>query len=36
LLVSTAKIQQRLDWHPPFTVSAGLCSTVAWYQSAKR
>jgi len=36
LLVSTAKIQQRLDWHPPFAVSAGLCSTVAWYQSAKR
>lgn len=36
LLVSTTKIQQRLDWHPPFTVSAGLCSTVAWYQSSKR
>jgi len=36
LLVSTTKIQRRLDWHPPFTVFAGLRSTVAWYQSSKR
>ncbi|MBZ5497077.1 MAG: NAD-dependent epimerase/dehydratase family protein [Acidobacteriia bacterium] len=33
LLLSTAKIRQRLDWRPPFTLDDGLRTTVAWYRS---
>jgi nucleoside-diphosphate-sugar epimerase len=33
LLVSTDKIQSRLGWSPPFSLSEGLARTVEWYRS---
>lgn len=33
LQVSSSKIQTELDWHPPFTVDAGLSETAAWFQA---
>jgi len=32
LQVNSSKIQTELDWHPPFTVDAGLSETVAWFR----
>ena len=31
LQVNSSKIQTELDWHPPFTVDAGLSETAAWF-----
>jgi nucleoside-diphosphate-sugar epimerase len=33
LQVNSAKIQSELDWHPPFTVDAGLSETAAWFRT---
>jgi nucleoside-diphosphate-sugar epimerase len=33
LQVNSSKIRTELDWHPPFTVDAGLSETAAWFQS---
>jgi nucleoside-diphosphate-sugar epimerase len=33
LQVNSAKIQTELDWHPPFTVDAGLSETAAWFRA---
>lgn len=33
LQVNSSKIQTELDWHPPFTVDAGLSETAAWFQA---
>jgi nucleoside-diphosphate-sugar epimerase len=33
LQVNSAKIQTELDWHPPFTVDAGLSETAAWFHA---
>jgi nucleoside-diphosphate-sugar epimerase len=32
LQVNSSKIQTELDWHPPFTVDAGLSETAAWFR----
>jgi nucleoside-diphosphate-sugar epimerase len=31
LQVNSSKIQAELDWHPPFSVDAGLSETAAWF-----
>ena len=33
LQVNSSKIQTELDWHPPFTVDAGLSDTAAWFRA---
>jgi len=33
LQVNSSKIQTELDWHPPFTVDAGLSETAAWFHA---
>ncbi len=33
LQVNSSKIQTELDWHPPFTVDAGLSATTAWFRT---
>jgi len=33
LQVNSSKIQTELDWHPPFTVDAGLSETAAWFRT---
>jgi len=33
LQVNSSKIQTELDWHPPFTVDAGLSETAAWFRA---
>ena len=33
LQVNSSKIQTELDWHPPFTVDAGLSETAAWFSA---
>jgi UDP-glucose 4-epimerase len=33
LQVNSSKILTELDWHPPFTVDAGLSETAAWFQA---
>ena len=33
LQVNSSKIQTELDWHPPFTVAAGLSETAAWFHA---
>ena len=33
LQVNSSKIRTELDWHPPFTVDAGLSETAAWFQA---
>ena len=33
LQVNSSKIQTELDWHPPFTVDAGLAETAAWFRA---
>lgn len=32
LQVNSSKIQTELDWHPPFTVDAGLAETADWFR----
>jgi len=33
LQVDSSKIQTELNWHPPFTVDAGLSETAAWFRT---
>jgi nucleoside-diphosphate-sugar epimerase len=33
LQVNSSKIQTELDWHPPFTVAAGLSETATWFRA---
>jgi nucleoside-diphosphate-sugar epimerase len=33
LQVNSSKIRTELDWHPPFTVDAGLLETAAWLRA---
>ena len=33
LQVNSSKIQTELDWHPSFTVAAGLSETAAWFRA---
>jgi nucleoside-diphosphate-sugar epimerase len=33
LQVNSSKIQTELDWHPPFSVDAGLSETAAWFRA---
>jgi len=33
LQVNSSKIRTELDWHPPFTVDAGLLETAAWFRA---
>jgi nucleoside-diphosphate-sugar epimerase len=33
LQVNSSKIQTELDWHPPFTVDAGLLETATWFRA---
>lgn len=33
LQVNSSKIRRELDWHPPFTVDAGLSETAAWFRA---
>lgn len=33
LQVNSSKIQTELDWHPPFSVDAGLSETAVWFRS---
>lgn len=33
LQVNSSKIRTELDWHPPFTVDAGLSETAAWFRA---
>jgi nucleoside-diphosphate-sugar epimerase len=33
LQVNSSKIQTELNWHPPFTVDAGLSETAAWFRA---
>jgi nucleoside-diphosphate-sugar epimerase len=33
LQVNSSKIQTELDWHPPFTVDAGLSETAVWFRA---
>jgi nucleoside-diphosphate-sugar epimerase len=33
LQVNSSKIETELDWHPPFTVDAGLLHTAAWFRA---
>jgi nucleoside-diphosphate-sugar epimerase len=33
LQVNSSKVRTELDWHPPFTVDAGLSETAAWFQA---
>ena len=35
LQVNSSKIQTELDWHPPFTVDAGLSETAAWFRAQR-
>jgi len=35
LLIDSSKIQNMLDWHPPFTFEEGLTATVNWYNRIK-
>jgi nucleoside-diphosphate-sugar epimerase len=33
LQVNSSKIQTELDWHPPFSVDAGLSETAVWFRA---
>jgi nucleoside-diphosphate-sugar epimerase len=33
LQVNSSKIHTELEWHPPFTVDAGLSETAAWFRT---
>ena len=35
LQVNSSKIQTELDWHPPFTVDAGLSETAVWFRAQR-